>query len=66
MNTKNESEFMDVKDVRRILGIGKDLAYEVCDGRRFQVKKLGRRIIVNRRSFKEWMTNGSMYSVLRQ
>lgn len=60
------SQFMDVKEVQDILGVGKDLAYSVCDGKRFPVKRLGRRIIVHRRSFYEWMTNGSMFSVLHQ
>lgn len=66
MTDKRNSQFMDVKEVQETLGIGKDLAYGVCDGSRFQVKKIGRRIIVNRRSFREWMNNGSMYSVLHQ
>lgn len=56
---------MDVKEVAEQLGIGKDLAYAICDGKRFPVKKLGRRTIVIRRSFEEWLFDGKVYSVMQ-
>lgn len=55
---------MDVKEVAETLGIGKDLAYDICDGERFAVKKLRRRTVVIRQSFEDWLNNGKNFNVL--
>lgn len=60
-----ERPVMDVKEIQTMLGISKDLAYKLCNEGRFKVKKLGRRTLVNRQSFHEWLDNGEMFSVMR-
>lgn len=68
MNNKNNKippkPTMDVKEVAYQLGIGKDLAYDICNGKRFPVKKLGRRTVVIRKTFEEWLYDGKTFSVL--
>lgn len=60
----SERVTMDVAEVQRLLGISKDQAYKLCNEGRFQIKKLGRRTLVNRKSFNEWFNNGNTYHVL--
>ncbi len=64
-NNAPQRPVMDVKEIQETLGISKDLAYKICDGKRFAVKKLGRRTLVHRQSFNNWLNNGETFSVMR-
>jgi len=64
-NTAPQRPVMSVQEVQTTLGISKDLAYRLCKEERFRVKKLGRRTVVLRKSFDEWLNNGDTYSVIR-
>ncbi len=69
MNTNehipSQKPTMTVQEVAYQLGVGKDSAYAICDGKRFPIKKVGRRVVVIRKSFEKWLYNGETYSVLR-
>ena len=48
---------LTVEDVSRILGIGKQNAYELCHSEGFPSVMVGRRIIIPKLAFIRWMEN---------
>lgn len=48
---------LTVEDVSRVLGIGKQNAYELCHSEGFPSVIIGRRIIVPKLAFIRWMEN---------
>lgn len=48
---------LTVEDVSRILGIGKQNAYELCHSEGFPSVMIGRRIIIPKLAFIRWMEN---------
>ena len=44
-----------VLEVAEVLGLSKDKVYELIRGNRIPHKRLGRRIIVPRKRFEEWL-----------
>lgn len=48
---------LTVTDVSRILGIGKQNAYELCHSEGFPSVMIGRRIIIPKLAFIRWMEN---------
>lgn len=63
-NNTPQKPTMSVQEVAKELGIGKDLAYAICDGVRFPVKQIGRRKVVIRKSFQDWLYDGNTFNVL--
>jgi excisionase family DNA binding protein len=48
-------EVYTVDEIQSILGINKNKAYELAMSGQFPAKKLGRRIIIPKRTFDEWL-----------
>jgi len=44
-----------VEEVREILGIGKNKAYELCNNQTFPVLRIGSRILIPIRTFEDWL-----------
>lgn len=44
-----------VKDIQQILGIGKNKAYALCQSGEFIYKKIGKTIIIPKKTFEEWL-----------
>jgi excisionase family DNA binding protein len=53
---------LTVSDVSRILGIGKANVYELCHSDNFPSVTIGKRIIVPKLAFVEWMKNPKSYN----
>ena len=47
-----------VEEVREILGIGKNKAYELCNNQTFPVLRIGSRIPI--RTFEDWLYSGAV------
>lgn len=55
LNTLLEKVALDVQDIRRITGAGRDTAYALCKSGKFHVVRVGKnRIKVPTESFKRW------------
>jgi hypothetical protein len=48
---------LTVGDISRILNIGKNNAYDLCNSIDFPAVKVGKRIIIPKLAFIEWMLN---------
>jgi excisionase family DNA binding protein len=48
-------EVYTVEEVQTMLGINKNKAYELAMSGKFPAKKLGRRIIIPKKTFDEWL-----------
>lgn len=46
---------LDVKDIMRIMGIGRDKAYDLLHSKQFPIVKVGRRILVHRDNLFAWL-----------
>lgn len=44
-----------VDEMRRILGIGRNQAYELVNSGKFPVKHIGKKIVVPAEPFKKWL-----------
>ena len=49
-----------VEEVRKILGIGKNKAYELCNNQTFSVLRIGSRILIPIRTFEDWLYSGAV------
>lgn len=49
-----------VEEVREILGIGKNKAYELCNNQTFPVLRIGSRILIPIRTFEDWLYSGAV------
>lgn len=52
---------LTVSDISRILGIGKQNAYDLCHSNNFPSVQIGKRIIVPKPAFVEWLKNPKKY-----
>ena len=48
---------LTVNDISQILGIGKQNAYSLCHSKGFPSVKIGKRIVIPKLAFIEWMKN---------
>jgi excisionase family DNA binding protein len=48
---------LTVKDIAKVLGIGKPNVYELCHSKNFPSVIIGRRIIVPKPAFIKWLEN---------
>ena len=53
--TARETEWLSLKDVQQLLGIGKTKAYELVTTGELPAVRIGRCIRVNRRELDEWL-----------
>lgn len=54
MDTR-EKEVYNVKDIQEILGIGKNKSYELCLSGEFLCRRIGKTIIIPKKTFVEWL-----------
>lgn len=47
------------QEVREILGVGRNKAYDLCDNQNFPVLRVGSRILIPIKTFEEWMYSGA-------
>ena len=50
-----EKTVYTVSEVKEILGIGRNAAYKLCDGKTFPVRKIGKTILIPIRTFEKWL-----------
>lgn len=57
MNMEEESEkvMLDANDIMRLTGVGKSRAYGLLHSKQFPVKMIGRRRMVHKDIFNEWL-----------
>lgn len=53
--TETESKVFNVKDLQRVLGIGRDTAYALMRNKSFPAIKIGNRYIVEIGMFEQWL-----------
>jgi predicted DNA-binding transcriptional regulator AlpA len=53
---------LDVKDIMRLTGIGRDKAYCLLYSKQFPIKMIGRKMLVHQEIFNEWL-KGKEYKV---
>ncbi len=63
-NTKH-SEWLSLKDVQQLLGIGRTKAYELVATGELPAVRIGRCIRVNRRELDEWLRAQRYLSVVK-
>ena len=51
----DEIEFYTVKDLQRILHIGKSKAYDLCKLKGFPVIKIGSKTLIYKKEFQQWL-----------
>lgn len=52
----NEDKLLlTVSDIMKMTGLGRDRAYEILHSNQFPVMKFGRRLMVHRDTFNEWL-----------
>lgn len=52
-----EKEVYNVKDIQKILGIGKNKSYELCLSGEFPYRRIGKTILVPKKTFDKWLYN---------
>lgn len=57
-----EKIMLDVKDIMKLTGIGRDKAYGLLYSKQFPVKMIGRKMLVHQDIFNEWL-KGKEYKV---
>ena len=55
MDNKYGKDVYTVKEVQERLGIGRDKSYKLCISGSFPYKRIGRDIIIPRKTFEEWL-----------
>lgn len=55
MRDLGEMEVYTVEDIQKMLGINRNKSYELAMSGQFPAKKLGRRIIIPKKTFDEWL-----------
>lgn len=50
-----EKTVYTVSEIRIILGIGRNSAYKLCDGKSFPVRKVGKTILIPIKTFNQWL-----------
>ena len=70
MNLENQITSVDqlpltltVNDISRLLGICKQKAYDLCHSRDFPSIIIGRRIIISKMAFVEWLQNSKKIQI---
>ncbi|AND39584.1 helix-turn-helix domain-containing protein [Cytobacillus oceanisediminis] len=51
----NEKVMLDAKDIMRLTGVGRDKAYGLLHSKQFPVKMIGRRRMVHKDVFNDWL-----------
>lgn len=51
----NEKIMLGVKDIMKIMGIGRDRAYEIIKKGEFRTIRVGRRYLVHEQVFENWL-----------
>lgn len=55
MDNLTERVMLDVKDVMKLTGIGRDNAYELMKSGEFAVKTIGKKYLVHKETFESWL-----------
>lgn len=55
-----ESVVYTVTDIQKMLGIGKNQAYELIKKEEFHVKRIGKKIIIPKIGFHEWLEGNTL------
>lgn len=55
MEMKSEKKVYTVSEVKEMLGIGRNQAYQLCDGEKFPVCRVGTKILIPIKTFEEWL-----------
>lgn len=50
-----EKTVYTVSEVQEMLGIGRGVAYRLCTGKEFPVRRVGRTILIPIKSFNDWL-----------
>lgn len=59
MGSNIKSEFLyTVEEVRQILGVGRNKIYDMIHNKEFPLKRSGKKIIIPKQSFDEWLLKG--------
>jgi predicted DNA-binding transcriptional regulator AlpA len=58
----DEKIMLDVKDIMKLTGIGRDKAYGLLYSKQFPIKIIGKKRLVHRDIFNEWL-KGKEYKV---
>jgi len=56
-NTSQLPLTLTVTDLAKVLGIGKANAYDLCNSEDFPSVKIGKRIIIPKPAFVDWLSN---------
>ena len=62
MDKLDEKVMLDVKDIMRLTGIGRDRAYGLMYSKQFPIKIIGKKRLVHKDIFNEWL-KGKEYKV---
>lgn len=54
-NMENNKVVYDVRDLQSILGIGRNLAYDLANSGSFPVRRIGKRILISKAVFENWL-----------
>jgi len=54
---ENYPDILTVADIQKILGIGREQAYILANSSSFPTKRIGKRIIIYKPTFIEWLIN---------
>ena len=60
--TKHEKVMLCVKDVREIMGIGRDRSYELMQSKQFPTVKVGKKVLVHKDVFDKWLKGEKLTS----
>ena len=58
-NLKNDNGCYDMKALQEVLPVGKNKLYELVHSKGFPQIKVGRRILIPKKLFEEWLNNAS-------
>lgn len=59
LNLKNDNACYDMKALQEVLPIGKNKLYELVHSKGFPQITVGRRILIPKKLFEEWLKNAS-------
>jgi hypothetical protein len=60
MKSLNEyPEILSVTDIKKILGVGRVQAYELANSDQFHTVRVGKRILISKEVFQNWLMGGS-------
>ena len=64
LNLKNDNACYDMKALQEVLPIGKNKLYELVHSKGFPQITVGRRILIPKKLFEEWLKNASAEQIV--